>query len=544
MSDSEEINVEFMDDDETNITAASKLKRQINRSGKKRKRKVKLALYQSRTDKSLLAKRQRRSTMKQNSKSANYSQVDEPLPEQADMSYCINPDTSIGSGGYIPEDSIETIPYCFDNDHDVTDACMSAISFSFEINEPKKDDSTKLQSANNATSDKNVQTSGKVLFEDEFDLENTTDVSFKERCIRKLTNKDNITQLVNKLDDNDCLHDFVQLITVLISGKLPIKNIPLLLLLDLAKFVSLKNTSGMYYREQTKRFWSAIYKFGGGAMLRFLSGLKNFAQVCLDKCKKGHYDPSASDVNFAVPDLKSVRTKDQKKIPPGFIQENIDKVDRTKQYNLAVDGKKVGPGCTGLCEGDINLFGFEGPPTLNQQINRFQNEIGIIEDIINGESEDDFDYSNQVDKLPLLLRITSKRVKDMRITQVNNERLRNSFQKSMAKDPNQYKKYNFGISSINIYQFFSDALINKILYCNKEICYIMSKIQQTHHLFNNSSDIQLENQGNACVLLPPEMITLPDDEELVPQFIKQGTEEWLSQRKLSYITGSTMYKGK
>ena len=51
-------------------------------------------------------------------------------------------------------------------------------------------------------------------------------------------------------------------------------------------------------------------------------------------------------------------------IKSGFIDENIARIDRSKQYNLSLEGKNVSPGCAENNEADISLFGSEGQPSI------------------------------------------------------------------------------------------------------------------------------------------------------------------------------------
>ena len=60
--------------------------------------------------------------------------------------------------------------------------------------------------------------------------------------------------------------------------------------------------------------------------------MKNFAQVCMQKCSKSLYDLMMSDINFAVADLKILgksTTSVKQNMKPGFIDENIARIDRS-----------------------------------------------------------------------------------------------------------------------------------------------------------------------------------------------------------------------
>ena len=60
--------------------------------------------------------------------------------------------------------------------------------------------------------------------------------------------------------------------------------------------------------------------------------------------KRGNYDPGSSNHNFAVPDVKSL-IKNSGQIPnlvfPGIPDFAIQMIDKSKQYVLSIDGKKI-----------------------------------------------------------------------------------------------------------------------------------------------------------------------------------------------------------
>ena len=79
---------------------------------------------------------------------------------------------------------------------------------------------------------------------------------------------------------------------------------------------------------------------------------------------RGSYDPSHSNHNFAVLDAKSL-IKNCADIPnlvfPEILDGAIKMLDKSKQYVLSIDGKKIAPGLGKPLFGDINLWGHENP---------------------------------------------------------------------------------------------------------------------------------------------------------------------------------------
>ena len=150
---------------------------------------------------------------------------------------------------------------------------------------------------------------------------------FKDKCLRKLSDKGMLRKLVDNLDAEGNLYDFVLLMKQLSSGELPANNIVLQLLLDRVRFQKNGNTVGMRYRKVTKLFWSVVYRLCKGVGLKFFGGEKNWGQVVTKISEKSKYSPSKSKINFAVPDEKVLRDFGRvlpKFIPPGKIQCTMD----------------------------------------------------------------------------------------------------------------------------------------------------------------------------------------------------------------------------
>ena len=109
---------------------------------------------------------------------------------------------------------------------------------------------------------------------------------FKEECIRQLKDDVMLRKLVDNLDVEGNLNDFMMLIKQVASGDLAANNIVLLLLLDRVRFQETDNTVGMRYRSVTKLFWSVVYRLCKGVGLKFFGGEKNWGQVVTRSSKK------------------------------------------------------------------------------------------------------------------------------------------------------------------------------------------------------------------------------------------------------------------
>ena len=57
-------------------------------------------------------------------------------------------------------------------------------------------------------------------------------------------------------------------------------------------------------------------------------------------------------------------------------------LEKGKEYVLAVDGKQTSPGLLNDTEGDVNLWGYEGPPTLAETMERLSLQENLILDLV------------------------------------------------------------------------------------------------------------------------------------------------------------------
>ena len=179
--------------------------------------------------------------------------------------------------------------------------------------------------------------------------ENTSELNknFKEECIKELKDDVMLQKLVDNLDVEGNLNNFMILIKQLASGELPVNNIVLLLLLDRVRFQATDNTVGMRYRSVTKLFWSVVYRLCKGVGLKFFGGEKNWGQVVTRSSKKSHYSPTKSKINFAVPDEKILRehsNKMPKIIQPGKIRCTLEMLKDEKDVVIMADAKLVTKG--------------------------------------------------------------------------------------------------------------------------------------------------------------------------------------------------------
>ena len=181
------------------------------------------------------------------------------------------------------------------------------------------------------------------------------------------------------------------------SGQLSVVNMAVLLAMEMALLFSLLSTTQMQYRNDTSLFWETVLSVGGPRTLRLFSSDKHFGQVNLGQSTKSKYNPSKGHFNFTLPDEKTLRkskTGLPKVIKCRIIDEALNLVDKKKQFVLSMDGKQLIPGLINESEGDVNLWGYEGPPTLIENLARLSREEDIIIDVVGKASIE----KNSIDK--------------------------------------------------------------------------------------------------------------------------------------------------
>ena len=83
--------------------------------------------------------------------------------------------------------------------------------------------------------------------------------------------------------------------------------------------------------------------------------------------------------------------------------------------------------------------------------------------------------------------------------------------------------------------------INDALQLNRQICYIMSEINGTNHLFEYSNLSDLDKKYNIRLLLRPDQISMKVDLNTHTHLVKQRSVMWFQLRNQARITESTIY---
>ena len=107
-----------------------------------------------------------------------------------------------------------------------------------------------------------------------------------------------------------------------------------------------------------------------------------------------------------------------KRIPCGIIDELVSLLDKEKEYVLSLDGKQLIPGLLNETEGDVNLWGYEGPSTLKENLEHLERHKDIIIDVVGKASIEENSLDVFSADLKLIIQIITKCIRDLRKAKV------------------------------------------------------------------------------------------------------------------------------
>ena len=293
---------------------------------------------------------------------------------------------------------------------------------------------------------------------------------FVQDCIQKCKDVF-IEDVVKNFDKEGLLLHFMAFMQMISSGQLSVVNMAVLLSMEMALLFPLVSTTQMRYRSDTSLFWETVLSVGGPRMLRLFSSDKHFGQVNSGESAKSKYNPKTGNFNFAVPDEKTIR-KSRTGLPTvikcGIIDEAVNLVDKTKEFVLSMDGKQLIPGLINESEGDVNLWGYEGPPTLWQNLDRIDRHKDIILNVVGKVSIKENSIHTFASDLKLIVQLVTKCIRDLHEAKVRHEQLRARFAKKVAARPDIGSKYSVAFPDIDCFIHRADIAIHNMLQINLE----------------------------------------------------------------------------
>ena len=209
-----------------------------------------------------------------------------------------------------------------------------------------------------------------------------------------------------------------------------------------------------------------------------------------------------SKANFAVPKR---RILDKLASPvhtayPEIMTEMISKISTSDQeqietYKVCVDGKKINAGVRGQTLGDVNLWGFEDPPTLPDRTDRLNQELAVVEslkvelelvELKDVECFTDVEGMRKERLLQLMhecIHILSKRIHDLMVGNVGQSI---ALEKLMGQVTGDWRvsRYGFAISRIRTKMFEIDSCKSITLRSIDKLCKACSALSGTVQQFS------------------------------------------------------------
>ena len=363
--------------------------------------------------------------------------------------------------------------------------------------------------------------------------------SYSERCLKELQSGDLLLNIIKKLEKCNKLNDFMKLMKHLSTGEIGMDNIVWILMLERAKFQSCRNTVAMRYSKVTKLFWSIVYRLCKSSGLKFFTGEKNWGQVISNECVKSRYTPVKSKINFAVPSesvLRYINRRLPKVIPPGKIKQSLDLLSNQKDVVLMADGKLVTKGLKENFCGDVNLFGHEIDPNINDLENEIQRHLEYI-----SNCTCNFGLAEPSDKYHMLsdlLNVMTVAIGKIRKFGSNEMKRLMTYEKSVFSD----QKYIKVMSTCKTNIYTSKIWLKKVWKINLEIHDIMAQLQNNKHLFSISSNPNVSDKSNVRLLHAAQTVSVNIDLLDYPHLMKVGSDIHKDLVRQSLITTGTIFQ--
>ena len=363
--------------------------------------------------------------------------------------------------------------------------------------------------------------------------------NFRDNSLDKLKNLDLLSNVVEVLYESGQLNDFMHLLEYLSNRSFPCTNIVFVLLMERIRFQSCSNTIGMRYCGLTKKFWTIVYRLCKGVGLKFFSGEKNWGQVVNKSTSKSKYTSRNSKINFAVPDEKVLWNYNRvlpKVIPPGKIESGLNLLNNKKDIIIMGDGKMVMKGLKTNFEGDVNLFGHEKEPNLNDLKNEIDNKLDYVSRCVKHFPKITVHdkYQTLVNMITILTDVI-RRVKNFHKTE---EKKLNTYIKQKENGPKNVPDK--AISNCKTNMYTAVLWIRKALLLNLNLSKLCSSMQKNLHIFSSANSIDMVKISNLRLLYESSYICEHINSLDYPHLIKRNSEHWQDLLKQSYVTDSTI----
>ena len=382
------------------------------------------------------------------------------------------------------------------------------------------------------------------IFYDEMEEEITEEA----KAFIDIASDSDVLEEISKAGYLNYFTEFFQLVK---QKKYPLSNIAFLLWLETVRWFSCATASHMWYWNKTKKFWRAGYRLFHGKFLTFMAGPRYTSLTVNKGMTHEALIPSISEINFAVPSRSAIIKNNDSPVPslitPGVIHETLQAVSLSslsKVNMMCVDGKKVNPGLDSK-EGDVNMFGFENSPTVEESSQRLSTEIELVQDMkeslqymdsIPDESVTNDQLFSFVEMVRALVFLLTVRLKEGRTLKSKQEYGLEKLKERAGPDWKK-SKYLFAISGVQAFLFRVKQFLDKTLNNISNLCKLGSAMNMKSFQYCSGEYLDPSTQNNLFLLKEIDKQSQP----IPTNLIKQRSDMWHTIRKLAPVTGSSLH---
>ena len=168
------------------------------------------------------------------------------------------------------------------------------------------------------------------------------------------------------------------------------------------------------------------------------------------------------------------------------------------QNVLSYDGKNVSQGFRGVNFGDIDLWGFEEPPSLKDHEQRLKYNLEFIDDVTRELNVDN--RSAILENLCGLLGIIACALKTYNSILIWKREIMPN-EKNLSKNPDFANKYSLSMPQGKENELLCKSLLCRAIAVNRDICLCCSTLNGSVQNASSSYHEHLENQSNFWSLL-------------------------------------------
>lgn len=229
-----------------------------------------------------------------------------------------------------------------------------------------------------------------------------------------------------------------------------------------------------------------------------------------------------------------------------------DDVHGIKTFKLCVDGKNINMGVKDQKMGDVNLWGYEGPPSLSFEKEKLKEDLELLEAIQNSlyrlemrniqhiKDMPDSLAKNFIENVLKLVHSLSMEIKELRLAKVKKQTTLEKL-KRICTTNEMRNQYNCAIRSIKTYLYQIEICIDHVLTSIDKMIHTVTELRQSDRYFSNSEVCDLSSQANYFSLTGIETTIYIQGNVYRYKLLKQRSEQWHQARSFAKVTGSTLH---